>query len=358
MALVDTLHKASAEGDVDLLREGVRLLAQAFMEAEVSELTGVAKGERDPERRLTHRNGYRDRRWDTRVGTIELAIPRVRDGSYLPSLLEPDSSMSATTPARRADPIATARSAPTGSSRPARTSAGARSSPSRPQSGSMAPWPAPRRQFASPTARFRNRARRTRSRVVADRRAWLAKKRLRLPRGDEGLEPIPFEQCRQRLVPFLSTLSLNRVRDPAGRALEDESSNAARMVQGEPERDARSERRADDVGRRRADVRQQRGEIRGDARERVPARIGRSIGAAVSGQVDDDRAAAPTQCRQMLPPARHSSREPVEQQDRETVTGHPHLESDVVHEDASHRGAHDVGGARSRRASAIAARQA
>jgi transposase-like protein len=58
------------------------------MEAEVTELTGVAKGERDPERRLTHRNGYRDRRWDTRVGTIELAVPRVRDGGYLPSLLE------------------------------------------------------------------------------------------------------------------------------------------------------------------------------------------------------------------------------------------------------------------------------
>ena len=85
MALLETLRKASAEGDVDVLREGVRILAQAIMEAEVTELTGVPKGERDPERRLTHRNGYRDRRWDTRVGTIELAIPRVRDGCYLPS---------------------------------------------------------------------------------------------------------------------------------------------------------------------------------------------------------------------------------------------------------------------------------
>jgi transposase-like protein len=44
------------------MREGVRVLAQAIMEAEVSELTGVPKGERDPERRLTSRNGYRDRR--------------------------------------------------------------------------------------------------------------------------------------------------------------------------------------------------------------------------------------------------------------------------------------------------------
>jgi putative transposase len=48
-----------------------------------------AKGERAPDRRLTSRNGYRDRRWDTRAGTIDLAIPRVRDGNYFPSLLEP-----------------------------------------------------------------------------------------------------------------------------------------------------------------------------------------------------------------------------------------------------------------------------
>jgi transposase-like protein len=46
------------------------------MEAEVSELTGVPKGVRDPEHRSTHRNGYRERRWDTGVGTIGLAVPR------------------------------------------------------------------------------------------------------------------------------------------------------------------------------------------------------------------------------------------------------------------------------------------
>src|SRR4249919_3532628 len=89
MAVIETLRKASAGGDVDILREGIRVLAEAIMESEVSELTGVAKGERDPEHRLTHRNGYRERRWDTRVGSIDLAIPRVRDGSYFPSLLEP-----------------------------------------------------------------------------------------------------------------------------------------------------------------------------------------------------------------------------------------------------------------------------
>ena len=81
MAVLETVRKAIADGDVDFLREGVRVLAQAVMEAEVTELTGVPKGERDPERRLTNRNGYRDRRWDTRVRTLNLSIPRVRDGS-------------------------------------------------------------------------------------------------------------------------------------------------------------------------------------------------------------------------------------------------------------------------------------
>lgn len=89
MALLETMRKAVADGDTDFLREGVKALAEAVMEAEVTELTGVPKGVRDPERRLTSRNGYRERRWDTRVGTLPLAIPKVRDGSYFPSLLEP-----------------------------------------------------------------------------------------------------------------------------------------------------------------------------------------------------------------------------------------------------------------------------
>jgi len=89
MALLDVVRKAAADGDTDFLREGVRALAEAIMEVEVTELTGVPRGERDPDARLTHRNGYRPRPWDTRVGTINLAIPRVRDGSYFPSLLDP-----------------------------------------------------------------------------------------------------------------------------------------------------------------------------------------------------------------------------------------------------------------------------
>ena len=74
--------------DVDFLREGVRALAQALMEAEVTQHVGAGRYERTEER-TGERNGYRERRWDTRVGSIDLRVPRVRDGSYFPSLLEP-----------------------------------------------------------------------------------------------------------------------------------------------------------------------------------------------------------------------------------------------------------------------------
>src|SRR5262249_46906836 len=87
MALVDGLRKAGVE-QADFLREGVRVLAQELMELEVAEQLGAERHERTPER-TGYRNGYRERPWDTRVGTIELKVPRVRDGSFFPSLLEP-----------------------------------------------------------------------------------------------------------------------------------------------------------------------------------------------------------------------------------------------------------------------------
>ena len=87
MDLLGLLRKADG-ADVDFLREGVRVLAQALMDAEVSAQIGAEHSQRNPER-STHRNGYRARDWDTRVGTIDLQIPRVREGSYLPSFLEP-----------------------------------------------------------------------------------------------------------------------------------------------------------------------------------------------------------------------------------------------------------------------------
>ena len=74
--------------DIDVLREGLRMLVQEVMVAEVTSKTGAGLGQRSPER-LIHRNGYRDRPWDTRVGTLDLRIPKVREGSYFPSLLEP-----------------------------------------------------------------------------------------------------------------------------------------------------------------------------------------------------------------------------------------------------------------------------
>src|SRR6266511_1627028 len=77
------------EEGLDFLRESLTWVCGQLMEAEVSELVGVARGERAPEERLTHRNGYRPRRWDTRAGELELAIPKLRRGSYFPSFLEP-----------------------------------------------------------------------------------------------------------------------------------------------------------------------------------------------------------------------------------------------------------------------------
>lgn len=88
MELADFLRKAAGGGDVNFLREGVRVLAQALMELEVSEQIGAAKHERSDDR-STHRNGYRERLWDTAAGAIELKIPKVREGSYMPSLIEP-----------------------------------------------------------------------------------------------------------------------------------------------------------------------------------------------------------------------------------------------------------------------------
>jgi putative transposase len=81
-------HLLEDEAGADLVRESLRWLVQQLMEAEVSELIGAAHGERT-EDRATWRNGYRARRWDTRAGELELRIPKLRQGSYFPSFLEP-----------------------------------------------------------------------------------------------------------------------------------------------------------------------------------------------------------------------------------------------------------------------------
>ena len=88
MDLLELLRKRGMDGDVDFLREALRVLLDGIMDAEVSAQIGAEHGERSPER-VTYRNGYRNRTWDTRVGTMELHIPKLREGSYFPSLLEP-----------------------------------------------------------------------------------------------------------------------------------------------------------------------------------------------------------------------------------------------------------------------------
>jgi transposase-like protein len=84
MALLDLLRKDEQGSDPQFLRDGLRLLAQELMDAEVTEAIGAAPYERS-EKRVT----AREREWDTRVGTIELAIPKLRQGTYFPTLLEP-----------------------------------------------------------------------------------------------------------------------------------------------------------------------------------------------------------------------------------------------------------------------------
>src|SRR3954468_15991137 len=83
------LRKQLEEADPDLLRVMVKDFAEALMSADADAVCGAGYGERSPER-VNRRNGYRERDWDTRVGSIELALPKLREGSYFPDwLLQP-----------------------------------------------------------------------------------------------------------------------------------------------------------------------------------------------------------------------------------------------------------------------------
>jgi putative transposase len=88
MTIAEVVREVLRDEHADVIRESVRAVAQELMEAEISELIGAQHGERT-EDRATHRNGYRARRWDTRAGEIELQIPKMRQGSYFPSFLQP-----------------------------------------------------------------------------------------------------------------------------------------------------------------------------------------------------------------------------------------------------------------------------
>ncbi|MDG2570624.1 IS256 family transposase [Vibrio parahaemolyticus] len=85
MALIELIEKGA---DADLIRDMLAFAAERLMNLEVEALTGAPAGVRSPDR-LTHRNGYRERAWDTRAGRIDLAIPKLRKGSYFPAFLEP-----------------------------------------------------------------------------------------------------------------------------------------------------------------------------------------------------------------------------------------------------------------------------
>ena len=88
MDVLDVIRKRAADSDLDFLRETLQVVLRAVMDADVSTQIGADLHEHTPDR-TAYRNGYRPRRWDTRAGTIDLRIPKLREGAYLPGFLEP-----------------------------------------------------------------------------------------------------------------------------------------------------------------------------------------------------------------------------------------------------------------------------
>jgi len=89
MTIEEVVKQVMVREHGDVVRAALEAVCAELMEGEVSELVGAELGERRPEDRMTHRNGYRAREWQTRAGTVELQIPKLRRGSYFPSFLEP-----------------------------------------------------------------------------------------------------------------------------------------------------------------------------------------------------------------------------------------------------------------------------
>src|SRR3954469_9801001 len=90
MTAAEAVDKLMASEHADVIRESVAVMVAELMEAEVAAMVGAEHGERAPGRRSSQRNGYRERGWDTRVGELDLAIPKLRSGpAYFPSFLEP-----------------------------------------------------------------------------------------------------------------------------------------------------------------------------------------------------------------------------------------------------------------------------
>jgi transposase-like protein len=85
---MDLMALIEKGADADFLREMIEVISNRLMEMEVEGLTGAGRGERSATRTI-HRNGYLERQWETRAGTVDLAIPKLRKGSYFPGFLEP-----------------------------------------------------------------------------------------------------------------------------------------------------------------------------------------------------------------------------------------------------------------------------
>jgi putative transposase len=87
-ALSDLLDALRAGGDLDVVREALGLVLQALIDAEADQAIGAGRYERT-QTRTTHRNGTRSRSLSTKAGDVELRIPKLREGSFFPALLEP-----------------------------------------------------------------------------------------------------------------------------------------------------------------------------------------------------------------------------------------------------------------------------
>src|SRR5688500_15034308 len=89
MTIEEVVRQVMVQEHGDVVRAAVEAVCAQLMEGEVAAQIGAELGERRPQDRATHRNGYRPREWQTRAGTVELQIPKLRRGSYFPSFLEP-----------------------------------------------------------------------------------------------------------------------------------------------------------------------------------------------------------------------------------------------------------------------------
>ena len=119
VTIEEVVRQVLRDEHADVIRESVKAMVQELMEVEISELIGAERGERRPEDRATHRNGYRPRRWDTSAGEIELQIPKSARAATSRRFCSPGSARSRRSSAwcRRPTSVASRRAASTTSSR-------------------------------------------------------------------------------------------------------------------------------------------------------------------------------------------------------------------------------------------------